>query len=532
MSDLIDILIVDDEVRNLDALEATLERPGYRLLRATSGDEALRLLLKNDVAAIILDIRMPGLSGLELAQLVKSNRRFSEVPIMLLTAHVPEERDVMEGYGAGAVDYLTKPVNPIILRHKIGQFVELFRRKRELAELNATLERRVKERTAELEASEAALKASARQKDEFLATLAHELRNPLAPLRMGLDLLLRAEPRLEAFERTLLVMNRQLVHMVRLIDDLLDVARISGGSLELQRESADLAKCIQTALDTCAPFFERRRQQVSFEPAVPSLIAFVDSTRVVQIINNLLHNASKFSPEGGRIVLTLRYEDGEAVVRVVDSGVGLAPEQIPRVFDMFVRLQSGDARPAEGLGIGLALARRLAELHGGTLEAASAGLGQGSTFTLRLAAEGVGLEPTKLSERPPPLPATEAGGAVVVVEDNVDAADMLRAWLEEQGHQVSVARAGPEGLELIQLLQPRAVICDIGLPGMDGVEVCRRVRASSLPSQPLMIALTGWGMEQDRLRTQETGFDHHLVKPVDPDTLFALLRSRSGEPAQ
>lgn len=524
MSSPIDILIVDDEARNLDALEAILGDPGYALLRATDGDKALRILLKRDVAAIILDIRMPGLSGLELAQLIKSNQRFNEVPIVLLTAHTPDEREIIEGYGAGAVDYLTKPINPLILRHKIGQFAELYRRKRALAELNETLEQRVRERTAELEASEAALRVSAQQKDEFLATLAHELRNPLAPLRMGLDLLLRADPPLEPFERTLSVMNRQLSHMVRLIDDLIDAARINGGSLELERESVDLVKCAQAALDTCAPLFERRRQEVSVA-AAPSLFVFADPTRIVQIVSNLLHNASKFSPEGAAIALEVAEADGQAVVRVRDWGRGIAADQLPGIFDMFVRVKGEDRNAAGGLGIGLALSRRLAELHDGTLDATSAGLGQGSTFVLRLAAETINLRPARLSERPPALEATNTGLPIVVVEDNVDSGDMLRAWLEEQGYRVELARTGPDGIAAIQRLEPRAVICDIGLPGMDGAEVCRRVRELPLKTQPLMIALTGWGMDEDRRRTQESGFDHHLVKPVDPDTLFRLLEA-------
>src|SRR5258708_28195854 len=214
----IDILLVDDESRNLDALEAILEDPGYRLLRAEDADRALRLLLESDIAAIVLDIKMPGVSGFELAKMIKNTKRFRETPIVFLTAYLIEDQDVIAGYGAGAVDYLTKPVNPTIFRHKIAVFAELFRKTRALAELNQTLEARVRERTAELSRSEAALRAADRQKDEFLATLAHELRNPLAPLRMGLDLLMRTAS--DKSSKTLTVMNRQLDHMVRLIDDL------------------------------------------------------------------------------------------------------------------------------------------------------------------------------------------------------------------------------------------------------------------------------------------------------------------------
>jgi signal transduction histidine kinase len=524
MSDLIDILLVDDEPRNLDALEVILSDPGYRLIRAGGGDEALRLLLKHDVAAIVLDIQMPGLSGFELAQLIKGSRRFREVPIVFLTAHMMEDQDILEGYGAGAVDYLTKPVRPEILRHKIGVFADLFRKTRALAELNETLEARVRERTLELEKSESALRIAARQKDEFLAILAHELRNPLAPLRMGLDLLLRATPPLTTFERTLSVMNRQLTHMVRLIDDLLDVARINGGILELKKERADLVKAIQAAIETTKPFFEQRRQSVSFE-VDSTWFSFADPIRVSQILGNLLHNASKFTAVGGQVRVEVRYQDGMALIDVIDAGIGIAPEHLPHVFDMFVKAERAKEPSSGGLGLGLPLSRRLAEMHDGTLTATSAGLGHGSVFTLAIPAEAGERGILYESSRPPPLVAQRPGISVVVIEDNEDSAELLAVWLRGRGHSVAVAHAGTDGLELIRRVRPSVVLCDIGLPGMDGVEVCRQVRALRPDLDPTMIALTGWGMEADRRRTQETGFDHHLVKPVEPATLFALLDS-------
>ena len=520
----IDILLVDDEPRNLDALEVILSDPAYRLIRAGGGDEALRLLLKNDIAAMVLDIQMPGISGFELAQLIKGSRRFREIPIVFLTAHMMEDQDVIAGYGAGAVDYLTKPVKPEILRQKIAVFADLFRKTRELAELNETLEARVRERTAELEKSEAALRAAALQKDEFLATLAHELRNPLAPLRMGLDLLLRAEPPLAQYDRTLSVMNRQLVHMVRLIDDLLDVARISGGMLELKKEHADLARAIQTAIETSKPFFEQRRQSLSFEVKSPAF-SLADPTRIVQVVGNLLHNASKFTAEGGEVQVVLRYENGTAFIEVMDSGVGIAPEQLPRVFDMFVRVDRPDSSLSGGLGIGLALSRRLAEMHGGTLTAHSAGVGRGSVFTLAVPAELGETRSARESTRPAAQRAHNAGLTVVLIEDNQDSAEVLGLWLEGRGYRVNVAYDGPEGLKVIQRVRPAVVLCDIGLPGMDGIEVCREVRKLAPDLSPVMIALTGWGMEEDRRRTQQTGFEHHLVKPVEPELLFKLLDS-------
>jgi signal transduction histidine kinase len=522
MDQVIDILLVDDEPRNLDALEVILADPAYRLLRAGGGDEALKLLLESDVAAIVLDIRMPGVSGFELAQIIKGTKKFREIPILFLTAHMMEDQDVIAGYGAGAVDYLTKPVNPQILRHKIGVFADLFRKTRALADLNATLERRVQERTAELERSEAALRQAAQQKDEFLATLAHELRNPLAPLRMGIDLLLRQGSKDPS--KTLSVMNRQLEHMVRLIDDLLDVARISGGKLELKKERINVAECVQTALDTCRPFFEQRRLVVSTQ-LMPNLTSLADPTRLTQIAGNLLHNASKFTPEGGQVQVELGYADGRARIRVIDSGVGIPQEQLPRVFDMFTRIERAPTGSNGGLGIGLALSRKLAEMHDGSLEVESNGPGKGSVFTLTLPAE-LTHDGSALRSQPPPPPSSASRDVkVLIIEDNEDSAEVLALWLGTRGYDASVAHDGPSGLALLQTLRPAVVLCDIGLPNMDGTEVCRRVRELPLDYRPIMVALTGWGMKKDRDRTRASGFDHHLVKPVAPDALFAVLDS-------
>lgn len=519
----ISILLVDDEARNLDALEVILSNPDYRLIRATSGNEALSTLLRNDVAAIVLDIQMPDVNGVELAGLIKGSKRFREIPILFLTAHLLDDQDVAAGYSAGAVDYLTKPVNPAILRHKIGVFAELFRKTRALAELNATLEARVQERTAELERSEAALRDAARQKDEFLATLAHELRNPLAPLRMGLALLTRkGSPELGG---TLGAMNRQLNHMVRLIDDLLDVARISTGKLELKRERINVSEAIQTAVETTRPFLEQRQQVLSLDVDT-SIVAFADPTRLAQIVANLLHNASKFTPEKGNITVELRYVAPHAVVRVVDSGVGVEPTKLPRVFEMFASIDHPGVSLG-GLGIGLALSRRLALMHDGDLSLTSAGLGHGTEATFvvpaRVANSEEG-EATKVVAKSPRAPrATPL--EVVIVEDNEDSAEVLAFALDDRGYSTRVAHDGASALSLIDSIRPRAILCDIGLPGMDGTEVCRRVRGLDASYRPMMVALTGWGQEGDVRRTRDAGFDHHLVKPVDPEQLLELLDS-------
>ncbi|MFT3924023.1 MAG: response regulator [Myxococcales bacterium] len=523
MTETVNILLVDDEQRNLDALEAVLDDPSYRLLRADGAEKALRLLLEHDVAAIVLDIKMPVVSGFELAKMIKGTKKFRQIPIVFLTAHLLEDQDVLMGYGAGAVDYLTKPVKPAILRHKIGIFADLYRKTRALAELNENLETRVRERTAELEKSEEALRAADAQKDLFLATLAHELRNPLAPLRTGLEILMHEPVQSTQAKRTLGAMERQLTHMVRLIDDLLDVNRISRGTLNIQPTAIELSRVIEDAIETSRPLIERRDQCVAFQ-AHESVRSAVDATRVTQIVGNLLNNASKFSPSGTTINIDLRRAGSSAVIRVTDHGLGIPPNQIDRIFAMFAKVERASNDTSDGLGIGLALSRQLAELHGGSLNVESAGEGKGSSFILTLPTGNL----PKASERPSVVVAKRlpcnAALRVVVVEDNEDSAELMSTWLELLGHNVLVAHNGPDGLAAITETQPDVVLCDIGLPGMDGVELCRHVvRRMSLA--PMMVALTGWGMEADRQRSFEAGFQHHLVKPVGMDQLRSLLQT-------
>jgi signal transduction histidine kinase len=522
MSTPTDILLVDDESRNLDALEAILADPSYRLLRATDADQALHLLLQNDVAAIVLDIKMPGTSGLELAHLIKNTNRFRETPIVFLTAYLLDEQHITAGYDAGGVDYLTKPVNPQILRHKIAVFAELFRKTRELAALNKTLEERVHDRTVELERSEASLRAASRQKDEFLAVLAHELRNPLAPLRTGLDLLLRKESARPGEAKILTAMDRQLLHMVRLIDDLLDVSRISRGAIELKKEVVDLGVLVQTTVESARPLFERRRQDLVTTLARDVWVR-ADPTRTAQIVTNLLTNAAKFTPDGGTISVHLGREAGQVVVRIVDSGPGIPGVELERIFDMFTRLERPGAGKGAGLGIGLALARRLAEMHDGTLSASSEGAGRGATFALTLPALPAAAAPLVVETDEAARPSVSSGLKILVIEDNEDVAETLTMLLEDMGHEVSLARTGQGGIDLFRSTLPDVVLCDLGLPGMGGEEVCRQVRALPKAVEPVMVAITGWGRKEDRLRTREAGFDHHLVKPVTIASLDGVL---------
>jgi signal transduction histidine kinase/DNA-binding response OmpR family regulator len=361
-----------------------------------------------------------------------------------------------------------------------------------------------------------------RRKDEFLATLAHELRNPLAPLRNSVQLLRLMDKGNPGAAPIHEMMDRQVDHLVRLVDDLLEVSRISRGTFELRKERVQLAAVVRNAVDTSTPLIHAGGHQFTMTVPREPLWLDGDPVRLAQILSNLLNNAATYTDHGGRISLHARAEDGFALISVRDNGAGIHPEALPRMFQMFHRTVAANRRNPGGLGIGLSLARGLAEMHGGTISATSEGLGLGSEFTVRLplaasqAAADV-REPDSTSELPP--------RRVLVVDDNHDAADSLGMILKLLGADVRVARDGPEALETLQDYDPEVVLLDIGMPGMDGYEVARRIRAQRRGPRPTIVALTGFGQEKDRRDAREAGFDHHLVKPAEIDALKALLTS-------
>jgi len=366
--------------------------------------------------------------------------------------------------------------------------------------------------------------AANRRQNEFLAMLAHELRNPLAPISMSSMLLERSansNPQLLNFTR---VIRRQVDHMACLLDDLLDAARISSGKITLHLEALPVSNMVDQALETVLPRISERGQQFALALPPGPLGVRGDRVRLVQVLSNLIGNASKYTGDGGRIALEVVQEGGEIVATVSDDGTGIAPDVLPHIFDLFIQGPRSLARSEGGLGVGLNVVRNLVAMHGGAITAESPGIGQGSRFILRLPACAL-----PEADTPAPAPAAAGGGGrrVLVVEDNVDAADTLKAFLDLEGHQASVAHDGPAGLEM--LLQGRfdVVLCDIGLPGMDGLEVMTRLRASGATPQPLAIGLSGYGQAEDRARAAQAGFDHYLVKPVDPQALLALVAARA-----
>jgi CheY-like chemotaxis protein/two-component sensor histidine kinase len=375
--------------------------------------------------------------------------------------------------------------------------------------------------------AEEALREADRRKDEFLATLAHELRNPLAPIRNSLHILRLAGQDGAAAQRVHEMMERQVSHMVRLVDDLLELSRISRGTSELQNEQITLSTIFGHALETSKPLIEAAGH--SFEVHLPEaeLVVNGDLIRLSQVFANLLNNAAKYTNAGGQITVTASRESREAVVSVRDTGIGIPPDMLARVFDMFSQVDNSLRRRQDGLGIGLSLVRKLVLMHGGSVEARSPGEGLGSEFIVRLPL--VERDATESQGAPAPdsgASPTCAMHRILAVDDNKDSADSLGMMLRFLGADVQVAYDGPAALAAIRSYRPSVVLLDLGMPGMDGYEAARQIRADERNKDLMLIALTGWGQDEDRRGSEQAGFDHHLVKPVDLGALQTLLASR------
>jgi PAS domain S-box-containing protein len=648
----VNILLVDDQPANLLALEAILADLGANLVKARSGEEALRRLLDDNFAVVLLDVQMQGMDGFETAKLIRGRERTRQTPIIFLTAYESNRVSEEAAYRLGAVDYLVKPIVPVILHAKVAGFVELFVKTEQVkqqAERIRQIERRSFEHklaeenfrlreseqrfarfmhhlpglawikdlhgryvyandaamkvfrpyredlyghndvevfppetaaqfqkndhdalestvgvqvieslthedgtvhyslvnkfpipgpdgkpalvggvaidiTDRLRAEEA-LKEADRRKNEFLAMLAHELRNPLAPIRNALHILQLpgAQPATVALARDM--MERQVQHLVRLVDDLLDVSRIMRDKIELRRERVELTTVVARAVETAQPVIEAHAHELTVSLPDEPIWMEADLIRLAQVISNLLNNAAKYTEHGGHISLTAEREDAEVVLRVQDTGMGIEPSMVSHIFGLFVQAERSLDRSQGGMGVGLTLVRKLVEMHGGTVQAFSAGLGQGSTFIVRL--------PILVKTRQSNEKVTDAGELpaassprrlrILVVDDNRDAAESLAVILRMEGHDVRVAHDGFSALDVAQSHLPHLAFLDLGMPGMDGFELCRQLRVQPAHSETLLVALTGWGQEEDRRRSQEAGFDRHLVKPVEPASLKRLL---------
>jgi PAS domain S-box-containing protein len=376
----------------------------------------------------------------------------------------------------------------------------------------------------------AELSESDRRKDEFLAMLAHELRNPLAPIRNGLHIMRLSGDDAAAVREARGMMERQIGQMVRLVDDLLDVSRISQGKLELRKERIELAQVVHSALETSRPLIASRDQELIVSLPPKRVFVDADHTRLAQVFANLLNNAAKYTERGGRITFAAARHGGEVVVSVKDNGVGIPPAMLSRVFDLFTQVDRTLEKAQGGLGIGLSLVRRLVEMHGGSVEARSEGDGRGSEFIVRLPAVLSELSETAPEAEPGTSALPHAGCRILVADDNADSASTLSVLLSFMGHEVRTANDGAAAVEMATAFEPDAILLDIGMPKLSGYEACRLIREQAWSARALLIALTGWGQDEDRRRSQEAGFDHHLTKPVDPAMLEKLLASHRGSP--
>ena len=554
------VLIVDDEeeVHHITKLVlAGFAFAGRKLefISAYSSKQAKDCLERaHDIAVILLDVNMPGMDGFETASLIHQHPRFEKTPIIFVTAVNVSDMDRLQGYKLGAVDYVMVPVIPEILRSKVEVLAELHRKRRELQVLNESLaadnQALQAEKARELEAlnesllqanealaarneelqrevaervrAEQLLRDADQRKDEFLATLAHELRNPLAPLQNALSV--RRMSMGDAVDPLQDTMERQVALLIRLIDDLLDIARITQGKLTLRETDTTLQDVLAGAIEIARPLIEAGEHR--FESRVPeeSIALRADHARLSQVFANLLNNAAKYSDAGSRIELCATVEGDEICVSVSDTGVGLAPEQLDAVFEVFRQVDTTVERSRGGLGVGLTLVQKLAQMHAGRVEVYSEGLGRGSTFHVHLPRHRAGSVPGTDAASPAPLPAARAPGdghprRVLIVDDNRDAADTLAMMVRLLGHDV-VQIYDPQAVETeVDRFAPNLLFLDVGMPGRSGYDIASSLRARPGGDALEIVAVTGWGQPEDRRRTQEAGFDDHLVKPPQFDAI-------------
>jgi PAS domain S-box-containing protein len=504
-------LIEDDLRRERETLQVTLSSIGDAVIVT---DAAGTITFLNEVAESLVARKLADARGRPLADVFRITNEQDGLPVEDPVSKALRTVAIVELANHTVIvrpDGSTVPIDdsaaPIRLGDRIIGAVLIFRD------------------ISERRRSEQVLLDADRRKDEFLATLAHELRNPLAPIRNAMRIISARADADANVGKAKEVVERQLKHIVRLIDDLMDVSRITRGRLELHRERIDVEVAVKMAVETSQPLLNMKHHALSIQ-ADQRVFVQADATRLAQVFANLLNNSAKYSPPGSEISLKIACEGRQAVVSVSDNGVGIPASMLPRIFDMFVQLEQSGQR--EGLGVGLTLVKHLVELHGGLVEASSPGTGRGSTFKVFL----------PLADSPPPEPSHESPlnvaptyrARVLVADDNRDAADTLSAILELDGHEVRTAYDGVEALKIAEQFAPQIALLDIGMPHLDGYQTARRIRDQSWGSSILLVALTGWGQEQDRRQATEAGFNFHLVKPGDPQTIGALIEQLTSSP--
>ncbi|SHG70952.1 response regulator [Massilia sp. CF038] len=494
------ILNVDDTVAARYAKTRILTRAGYRVIEAASGAEALQRARDDAPDLVLLDTKLPDINGFEVCRRLKSDPGTRMVLVLQTSASYVGTPDKIRGLDSGADNYLFEPIEPDELVANVRALMRLGRVERELRDVD-------------------------RRKDEFLAVLAHELRNPLAPIRNAAELLCKLDPEVPAAQnhaRQLIL--RQSAHMVRLVDDLLDVSRISQGKIALHRAVVELSPILDAAIETAQPNISQRKHALTVTlPDLP-LWVHADAVRFAQVIANLLNNASKFTPPGGRIEVAAELVDEQVVISVSDNGIGIAAHHLSSIFDLFAQGGHSADRVKDGLGIGLSLSRKLVALHDGTLAVSSEGEGLGSRFTVTLPA----LAPAELAAPILEAHAVMNGRRILIVDDNVDSAETLAALLGYYGHQVGIAHDGESAIAIASTTKPDIVFMDVGLPDMSGLAAAERIRANAEPAAIKIVALTGYGSDGDRAAAQLSGIDEYLTKPVTLERLTETIARLSN----
>jgi len=572
----VNILMVDDRRDNLLALEGVLGDLGHNLVKASSGRDALRHLMHEEFALILLDAAMPDMDGYETAELIRSREKTRDTPIIFLTANYKSDSYVFKGYAVGAIDYLLKPYVPEVLRSKVAAFVELYSTRMLLKEeaqalrrARDTLEDRIRERTSELASANRALQAEIlerrraeeeraamferekaarlaaesinRVKDEFLATLSHELRTPMNAILGWTHILGSGAVSEEKVARAVSIIKSNSMAQVQLIEELLDVSRMISGHIRLHREPSDARAVVEAVVESARPAAEAKgiRVQTSLDPISPLVC---DKGRLRQIVWNIVSNAVKFTPKEGQVRVGLHEGDGEVVIVVSDTGMGIGPDFLPRVFERFTQADSSPRREHGGLGLGMAIVRHLVELHGGTVHATSPGENQGATFTVRLPIRPhvPDAEPTEPKRPTKDVPLAElptlAGISVLIVDDDPNAREVAASILVGCGARVSVVGSAHEALDAVAEEIPDVLVSDIGMPGEDGYSLMRKIRSldPAQGGQVPAVALTAYAGARDSLAAIAAGYHRHVTKPIEPAELVnavAEVKTLSVRPA-
>jgi signal transduction histidine kinase len=501
------ILNVDDDEAGRYAKSRILKRAGYHVIEAGTGTDALKLVKESLPQLVLLDVKLPDINGMDVCRIIKENPQSSHIMVLQISASHITTPDRVLGLQSGADTYLTEPVEGTELLATVQALLRLYKREEENRQLLAQL------------------READRQKDEFLATLAHELRNPLHPIRGAVELL-RLKSELDAESQLSRdVIDQQVNHLARLIDDLLDVARITRDKLELRKEKLRLADVIRSAVESSRTFLESHGHQaiVSLPPETVQLEG--DLVRLTQILVNLLNNAAKYTPKGEKIWLSANAGGELAVIAVKDSGVGIAGDKLPHVFEKFYQVDPSLERSDSGLGLGLTLTRRLVELHGGTIEARSEGLGKGSEFIVSLPILLPLKRPQGSQQSSGEVAEGDAHWRILIVDDGARTREMYSMLLRKRGHEVETAPDGKTGIEMVESFRPDVILLDVGMPRLNGFDTCARIRELPSGKNIVTIAVTGWAQEDVQQRADESGFDGILVKPVGADQIVQVAGS-------